>query len=506
MRREVKTQLLQMLQTLLEAHREIRRQIEKQQYDAAFQMLADCQASAIAIGTEIERTEQDQEAIVRCLEDYCDALYAMCEKIDRQETDKLTKHISVFNQHITNAYQMVDRRIQVILKMAFLPYKAAMWTSLASIWEAAAADPCCEAKVVVIPYYELDAYGNKTKLVYEGDQFPAEVPVVPYQEYDVAEERPDVIFIHNPYDEFNNVTRVPEQYYSYNLKPHTGKLVYSPYGLMGYYSPKQGAFMCRTSAVHHADYIIVQSERVKQIYMGHGVNGKKLIALGSPKVDAIVKLKNQKPEMPPEWKEKLEGRKVFLLNTHMSYFIQGHIYQQKYPERGNYTLAAHEDAFDRLLDRAGRALIWRPHPLLIPMLESRGLFDLAQIIKGFEQRVQDASNGVLDKNGSYDLAFQASDVLVTTYSSIVPEYLITGKPVYIFQARLNQNYMKQSPVDYSHVIFVERGRDVFQEVIDMVLADEDPLCKERMADTHKAFSNLEGTIGQTIYHRLKNSM
>ena len=39
----------------------------------------------------------------------------------------------------------------------------------------------------------------------------------PYDEYSLEKEQPDIVFIHNPYDGTNNVTRVPEQYYSYPL-------------------------------------------------------------------------------------------------------------------------------------------------------------------------------------------------------------------------------------------------------------------------------------------------
>ena len=39
--------------------------------------------------------------------------------------------------------------------------------------------------------------------------------------------------------------------------------------------------------------------------------------------------------------------------------------------------------------------------------------------------------------------------------------------------------------------------------IEMVLNGKDPLYEERMSDVHRAFSNLDGTIGENIYQRLK---
>ena len=64
---------------------------------------------------------------------------------------------------------------------------------------------------------------------YEGDCLPTGVPIVKWEDYRLEEERPDIIFIHNPYDDGNNLTSVHPFYYSSNLKKYTQCLVYSPY-------------------------------------------------------------------------------------------------------------------------------------------------------------------------------------------------------------------------------------------------------------------------------------
>ena len=55
------------------------------------------------------------------------------------------------------------------------------------------------------------------------------MPVVRYEEYDFEKRRPDMIFIHNPYDEYNYVTSVHPFFYSQSLKQFTDLLVYIPY-------------------------------------------------------------------------------------------------------------------------------------------------------------------------------------------------------------------------------------------------------------------------------------
>ncbi len=46
----------------------------------------------------------------------------------------------------------------------------------------------------------------------------------------------------------------------------------------------------------------------------------------------------------------------------------------------------------------------------------------------------------------------------------------------------------------------------FPKFIQMVLAGEDPLYDERMKDVYDAFPNLQGTIGENIYKKLKSEI
>lgn len=504
MRKAVKEQILQIFETLREAHRELQKCVEKKEYMKANALLADCQESALLIGNTIEQLEDGHEQIIHMLEQYCEEMYRVngsFEETDRISGSEIRKKL---DKQIEAVSREVNERIKVVLKVVFFPYKASMWTSLESIWKAAAADEQCEAKVVVIPYHTLDSGGNKEEFKYEASLFPKDVPIVHYSQYHVEQEHPDMIFIHNPYDDTNNVTRVPEQYYTYNLKPHTEQLIYSPYGMMGYYSPGQGAFMCCTNGVLFSDKVIVQSSRVKQIYMDHQVNENKLIALGSPKVDAIVESLKKPVVYPEGWEKKLAGRKVFLFNTHLSYFIKGYIYKSKYPDREDYAIAYHERGFLEVLKRKDCALVWRPHPLLKAMLESRNLYETLEVVKRLEKMLEESENGVLDENGEYDISFRLSDALVTTYSSIVPEYMISGKPIYIYEHRLNPDNCRNSPVNYNNLYYqAAPGEEPkFPGFIQMVLDGEDPLKEARMADVHRAFSNLEGTIGRNIYAQL----
>ena len=507
MKKDIKEQLIQLLGTLQEAHQEIQGGLEKKEYGTVQNLLADCQESAVFIGNTIEQFERNQEEIIGILEEYCERLFGISIALKDSELFNVEKTRAELDQYIKAICERVRNGIKV-LKAVFFPYKASMWTSLESIWRAAQRDPECDAKVVVIPYYTLDSEGNKKDLVYEADLFPKDVPIVHYSEYFIEQEWPDMVFIHNPYDGGNTVTRVPERYFSYCLKLYTKLLVYSPYYLMGYYDPGVGDFMCLTNGAAMADKMVVQSEQVGKICVKHHVPEEKLVTLGSPKVDAIVK-GMRKPKVYPEgWEQKLCGRKVFLLNTHLSYFIRGYDWQQKNPGCENYAEWRHKRIFRNLLDRDGCALIWRPHPLLKEMLRSRKLFPSLDFVEEWEQRIMESGNGVVDRNGDYNIAFRLSDALITSRSSLISDYMISGKPAYVYERAWDEENSRNSPVNFRHNYFVEKdGKESkVSEFIQMVLDGEDPLYEERIKDVRNAFGNLDGTIGRNVYRCLKESL
>jgi hypothetical protein len=148
---------------------------------------------------------------------------------------------------------------------------------------------------------------------------PDYVPVTHFECYNLSIRRPDIIYIHNPYDEYNFVTSVDPRFYSYELKKYTDMLVYVPYFIAGAYdnideaSNKAGA-----SAIRHADKVIAQNELHRDIFIKCGCNAQKAVALGSPKLDYYFYMNENPPIMPYEWKKILDKKKVFLLNFTIS--------------------------------------------------------------------------------------------------------------------------------------------------------------------------------------------
>lgn len=204
--------------------------------DSAAGACISCQETAILIGTYLESLGETYAGLVGLLEDYCENVFQMSEAVSEETqcvkiAKKIQKQLSRLKSGI--AYDLPEDRKEVV----FLPAMASMWDSLESVWRAADDDPDCDTYVIPIPYYDKNPDGSFKEEHYEGNQYPKDVPITHYDEYDLEARHPDVIYIHNPYDGLNLVTSVHPRFYAQNLKNFTDKLVYIPYFVLGEVDP-----------------------------------------------------------------------------------------------------------------------------------------------------------------------------------------------------------------------------------------------------------------------------
>lgn len=334
----------------------------------------------------------------------------------------------------------------VIYKVVFMPYKASMWDSLESIWMAADKDERCEALVVPITYYELDNDQKPIKKVNERNRFPEYVNVVNDEEYDLENDLPDIIYIHNPNDDRNLITRVDSRYYSWNLKKFCEKLVYVPY-----YKWVDGVSSTSfKSAMYHADYIVQSSDdAVKRCIEAApeyanilGMDAasvrksmeKKLINLGSPEVDKVLSLSKDNVPMTDDWKGKvIKSRVNVVYNTTLDEIFESRTFD-KVKETLVFFKKNSEKAF----------VIWRPHPLMRQSLVSM----FPDLVDEYDEIMSEFINGkygVLDTNESMHYAMFWSDMCYGYKTSSMTElYKYTGKIVLEDTPKLTKFVSKRS--------------------------------------------------------------
>jgi len=220
MRKVQQQEILELVKTLHEAHVEIKENIKKGQNHIAQSILADCQECAISIGNVIEAFEGEGFVTISFLEEYCQVLFQSHESLNDTNVNenRIYKNLEKQLIRIENS---IKTDIPIRKEIAFFPYKASMWDSLESIYLAAKEDPDVDAYCVPIPYFDLNPDRSFGKMHYEGLEYPKNIEVIDWQTYNFEERKPDVIYIHNPYDNWNLVTSVHPRFYSDRLKVAT---------------------------------------------------------------------------------------------------------------------------------------------------------------------------------------------------------------------------------------------------------------------------------------------
>ncbi len=379
------------------------------------------------------------------------AEYELC--IDQIKDSILMKNKDV-NSCINKLKELIDNNITY--EIVFMPYKASMWDSLESIWEAAVKDKRCSCSVVPIPYYNRDGSkkGNLTTFHYEGNQFPENVPIVHYDNYNFDENRPDVVYIHNPYDQCNRILSIDPRFYVEELKKKCGMVVYVPYFIFP--DKRIKADYVQLPGVVYSDVVVVQSEKVRKQYIDilqselHIDRSENIVALGSPKIDAVIKAENNKPAIPEEWKKVFNGKKIILYNIHINSFIN---YGENAIKKLRYV-------FSCFKKRNDAALLWRPHPLIKETLKSHRPELYEQYID-VQKEFLEMNVGILDETADVHRAISISNAYYGDSSSLVTMYQMTGKHVMIEDVNFFCNQNKRLRTLFSSDFVIKKEKMYF---------------------------------------------
>ena len=453
MRQVQRQEVLSIINGLQQAHGEIRAAMEKKDKTSAETMLAECQEFAIELGEAIEKTEGEGCATISHLEKYCEVLFSVFQELNLCTVEGVSGNANKFyktlKKYLLRVENSVKNDISICKEVVFFPYKASMWDSLESVYYAAKQDSDCEVYCVLIPYFDLNADHSFGTMHYEGHEYPKNVEIIDWKTYDFEERRPDIVFIHNPYDEWNHVTSVHPRYYAKNLKNYTSCLVYIPYFILKdierddpdrEYKIDNMKHFCFAPGTIYANKIIVQSEEMRQIYITEYLNEakqlnipvtrkeleKRILGIGSPKIDKVLNTRTDDLEIPEQWKEIIrrsdgEHKKIILYNTGVS------------------SLLAHGDKWiDKIEDvlcffrrnKEELALLWRPHPLIENTLKSMRP-ELLQRYLAIKDRYIVEDWGIYDNTPELDRAMVISDAYYGDGSSIVQLYQKTGKAIMI---------------------------------------------------------------------------
>jgi hypothetical protein len=449
-------------------------------------LYADCQEGAINIGEFIESEEGEGTQTVTLLEEYCDLLYKA--SIGEAVAKALNKQLIKIENSVRS--ELKPNHIE----MVFLSYNASMSDCLESIYFAAKEDSNCDAYWIPIPYYDLSPDGSLCTMHYEGQEcYKATIECTDWRGYNIEERHPDVIFTFSPYDDDGYITRVHPDFYCVRLRNLTDMLVYVPYYVTPGFAHEP---YTKCAGVVYSHLVIVQSESVRKDFIrdclaleeiGYDQNAlgapkKKIVALGSPKFDAVINAKPSDFILPDKWKNLIERpdgtkKKVILFITSINAsFNNGRQYLNK--------LIFILDEFSK---RNDVVLWWRPHPL------GRTAFATTypELIDEYDEKVEEYKNGgwgIYDDTPDLHRAIAMSDAYYGDYSSIFVLYQMTGKPIMINSLEIMQDL------------------PMLEELIFGVSIETDENRISERNRTEQVSANTDGTCGQVIYEFVRQQV
>ncbi|MCZ1264088.1 glycosyltransferase [Paenibacillus tundrae] len=477
MRRSKKKDLIDLLFTVDEGL-DFVKLAEKEQ---AEEMLDNCNYCLNIVSDHFTNDQRIQESLQKLM------MEVLFIKPRLHQVELVDQKISEMKLATSQISQSINEIIEANLEIVFMPYKASMWDSFDSIYREAVNDPECEVYVVPIPYYEKNAEGQLVKFCYEGNDLPTDIVTTPFEVYDFEERKPDAIYVHNPFDGYNTLTMVDRRFFSENLSKYTDMLVYVPYYVAGSSDKPQVSL---PAACNYVNKIVVQSAVLKQAYVNSGVDEKKLLDLGSPKIDAALRQNDSIDPYLNLWKDIQRERKTFLFNTGIADLLSTETWYSQIEETINY-----------FLENAQFSLIWRPHPLTEITLKTMRP-NIKQSYAEIKQKIDNSKNIVVDSSSNAYPAIHLTDAIISDYSSIMLQYIATSKPVLGLLNREVLGADRYYFADYLGCYLTGEG-DTISQFVEMVNSNQDFKKEERIDRFNRSITNSDGTSGVKIHSSIK---
>lgn len=230
--------------------------------DSLLEILGNMQQASIELGTYIERIKGEGYITVSRLEEICELVF----EYSNNPSD-------ILYEKIAKTAKAVREDIETRKEVVFIPFKAKYWESFKAEYDKCMADENVDVYVLPVPYYYKKYDGTLRDMQFDIEAYPDELPLVKYDKFDLSEHMPDVIYIQNPYDEFNAAMSVPVGFYSSRLRKYTNQLIYIPWFKTAEFDQsdarayKNMRYYVQVPGVVNSDIVFVQSENIRKLYI-----------------------------------------------------------------------------------------------------------------------------------------------------------------------------------------------------------------------------------------------
>lgn len=319
---------------------------------------------------------------------------------------------------IENGAGMGNRKKRIV----FIVYKAGWWGCLDGLYRKLSRDDTCECYVIPIPYYERkanDKFPDFGKRHYEAHLLPKDIPLTDYKVFQMAEQSIDELYIHNPYDDKNEIDTVDEGYYSEHLKKNTKLLVYVPHML---YLDELPESMKYLPVYHNADKILLPGESAKRAFAG--IPKAKLQIADISLVEYMEGLSKIKPEVPAEWIKQLSisnsknEQRIVLYHVSYGDLLYG----------AENSIKKIEYVIDYMIVRKDLLFVWRVEPAIKENLSNLPSNVISEFMR-LKKRFIEECIGIFDTTDNEYLVSVLADVYMGEKHPMMNLFGIQGKPI-----------------------------------------------------------------------------
>lgn len=422
-------------------------------------------------------------------EDLFLALFQKSEVSDRKNRDKKQNITSIELKEIAEVTNKKTTTRK--LKIVFLTQHAANWSSTESVWKAFKEDERCEVQIIQLPFYHpgYDQVNNECK----GGSYLTEknMPFKYWYKCNLAEESPDVVFFQSPYDHNR-----PTEFSVSAIEELGCKIVYIPYGfeLIKNYPNTTDDYIQALSSLpilQKCWRVFLRSNRSKKMYSKYSSRGDEhMIVTGHPKIDFVVDSQISKSEIIKKYSN-INGRKVILWNPNLGEF------------GGDAKWDIHFEILRAIEKFHNVIVIFRPHPLQVEKIKSiETSTDI--LFEKFKKLLLQVENIILDDSPDYRESVELSDGFISCASSLILEYLATGKPI-MYTPQAYPDVLNDDG-DIIESLYIG---DSFSEIVQFFrfLVDGiDPLKEKRLAVIPEFIYATDGNNGKRIEEYIINQV
>lgn len=385
--------------------------------------------------TKMARTLQEAAAYIDTAPDgdpLCPELLSNGVKMLEQINSEITRHRDdlqdpVLLEHLNAAKALWDEGgdalqgaleafAQTLPEAMRYQVRAVFFTGLGSTWDAMESvytymrdDPRFDPVVVLVPVFrQVQQNGEvKREVTYRDYLTPLGITFLPYDQYSLEDDCPDLAFTNQPYESV-----VPEVFWPENIARYT-RLVYLSYYLPDKVAATTVNTLAQLPVYRFAWKVVCSNEKHYKFYYRHSAaKGANALLTGAPKTDPFVALRMKTISLPDGW-NCLQGKTVFLWNSWYDLSVS--------------SLRHFDVLMEWFVEHKDCALIWRTHPMTDTVTK---LYYPSQypVYQENLKRARTLENVVLDTEISCMVAFSVSNAMISDYSSLLPQYLFLDKP------------------------------------------------------------------------------